>query len=249
MTVFRLTEELIFPHPELADEDGLLAVGGDLSPARLLLAYSAGIFPWYDESTPILWWSPDPRLILLPRDIKISHSLRRVLKKGRFRVSFDQAFHRVIRECAAVRVEKGLQTWLIPEMIEAYERLHELGFAHSVETWMEGKLVGGLYGVSLGRAFFGESMFSREKDASKVALVILAMVLQSWNFHFIDCQLPSDHLKRMGAVEVPRAKFLEMLREALKHPTYRGRWEPTVEAIQRIYLTPRSEKPVKTERS
>lgn len=231
MAVFRLTEELIFPHPELADEDGLLAVGGDLSPARLILAYSAGIFPWYDENTPILWWSPDPRLILFPAEVKISHSLRRVLRKGRFRVTFDQAFRKVIRECAAVRIEKGLQTWLIPEMIEAYEKLHLLGFAHSVETWMEDRLVGGLYGVSLGRAFFGESMFSRERDASKVALVILSMILQSWDFHFIDCQLPSDHLKRMGAVEIPRSRFLGMLREALKYPTRRGKWAPTFEGI------------------
>lgn len=225
MTVFRLTKELVFPHPELADADGLLAVGGDLSPERLILAYSVGIFPWYDHTTSILWWSPDPRLVLFPKDIKISHSLRRVLRKNKFRVTFDRAFSVVIRECASVRLEQGRGTWIVPEMIEAYERLHNLGFAHSVETWYKGELVGGLYGISIGKAFFGESMYARERDASKVALVVLSMVLQAWKFHFIDCQLPSDHLKRMGAVEVPRKDFLGMLRKSLEHPTFRGKWD------------------------
>ncbi|HDL90462.1 MAG TPA: leucyl/phenylalanyl-tRNA--protein transferase [Thermodesulforhabdus norvegica] len=227
MTVFRLTEELIFPHPEWADADGLLAVGGDLSPQRLLLAYAMGIFPWYDRDSPILWWSPDPRLVLFPEKAKVSKSLKRVLRKKIFRISFDQAFSDVIRECARVRLEQGGDTWILPEIIEAYERLHYLGYAHSVEVWHEGKLAGGLYGVSLGRAFFGESMFTRVRDASKVALVVLAGFLRSWQFHFIDCQITTEHLKRMGAEEIPRQQFLELLRKAICYPTYCGRWSPS----------------------
>ncbi len=224
MTVFRLTDDLVFPHPAWADEDGLLAVGGDLSPERLLLAYSMGIFPWYDKDSPILWWSPDPRLVLFPDKIKVSKSLKRVLKKRVFKISFDAAFSKVIRECAMVRLEQGGDTWIVPEMIEAYERLHSLGYAHSVEVWREGELAGGLYGVSIGRAFFGESMFTRQRDASKVALVILAGVLTQWKFHFIDCQVTTEHLKRMGAEEIPRKKFLVMLKNALSFPTLRGSW-------------------------
>ncbi|MCX7822013.1 MAG: leucyl/phenylalanyl-tRNA--protein transferase [Syntrophobacterales bacterium] len=224
MTVFWLGKEVRFPHPELADPDGLLAVGGDLSPRRLLVAYSLGIFPWYDGKSPILWWSPDPRLVLFPEKIKISHSLKRVIKKGIFRVSMDKAFSQVIRECASVRIEKNIGTWITPEMIEAYEMLHNLGYAHSVETWHEGQLVGGLYGVSLGRAFFGESMFSRMKDASKVALVFLARILQNWEFTLIDCQVSSKHLIRMGAEEIPRKDFLHLLDQALSYPSIKGNW-------------------------
>ncbi len=231
MTVFRLTDELIFPHPAWADEDGLLAVGGDLEPERLLLAYSMGIFPWYDKDSPILWWSPNPRLILFPEKIRISKSLRRTLRKRIFKISFDRAFSEVIRECARIRLEQGGDTWIVPEMIDAYERLHKLGYAHSVEVWREGKLVGGLYGVSLGRAFFGESMFSRQRDSSKVALVILAGVLKEWGFHFIDCQITTEHLKRMGAEEIPRTEFLIMLRKALSFPTLKGYWSLPAEDV------------------
>ncbi len=211
MPVYRLSDELVFPHPSLADPEGLLAVGGDLSPERLLLAYANGIFPWYSDSDPILWWSPDPRLVLFPAELKISRSLMRTLKKQVFKVTVDGAFGKVIRACARTREE----TWLTAEMIEAYETLHELGFAHSVETFCEDRLVGGLYGVALGRAFFGESMFSVMSDASKVALVCLVQHLSERGFELIDCQMPTEHLKRLGAREIPRKEFLALLRAAL----------------------------------
>ncbi|MEJ5365343.1 MAG: leucyl/phenylalanyl-tRNA--protein transferase [Desulfosoma sp.] len=219
MAIFSLNQELAFPPPELAEPDGLLAIGGDLSPRRLLLAYRLGIFPWYAPGTPILWWSPDPRLVLFPDELKISHSLRRVLKKGRFQVTFDAAFREVIEACALVRVGKGEETWLVPEMIEAYHRLHRLGAAHSVESWLDGTLVGGLYGVALGRVFFGESMFSLVSDASKVALVHLVERLKAFDFAFIDCQVTTAHLKRMGAREIPRSEFLKRLQGATRRPT------------------------------
>jgi leucyl/phenylalanyl-tRNA--protein transferase len=210
MPVYRLTDELIFPHPSLADPGGLLAIGGDLSIRRLLLAYAQGIFPWYSEPNPILWWSPDPRLVLFPEEFKISHSLKRVLKKHVFEVTRDRAFGEVIRACARSRS----QTWITGEMIEAYTSLHELGYAHSFETWHEGNLVGGLYLVSLGRAFFGESMFSLMNDASKVALVDLVEFAIDEGVEFIDCQTTTEHLKRLGAREVPRPEFLERLYRA-----------------------------------
>ncbi len=219
MTIFSLNEDLVFPPPELAEPDGLLAIGGDLSPRRLLLAYRQGIFPWYAPGTPILWWSPDPRLVLFPQELKISHSLRRVLKKGRFRITFDKAFRAVIEACALVRMRKGEETWLVPDMIEAYHRLHRLGAAHSVETWLDGRLVGGLYGVALGRVFFGESMFSLVSDASKVALVHLVERLKTLDDAFIDCQVTTGHLKRLGAREIPRAEFLKRLQSATRLPT------------------------------
>ncbi len=211
MPVYRLSDELVFPHPTLADPGGLLAVGGDLSPRRLLLAYAHGIFPWYSETEPILWWSPDPRLVLFPHELKISRSLARTIKKQTFSVTVDGAFGEVIRKCATTRDE----TWITGEMIDAYERLHELGVAHSVETYCEGGLVGGLYGLALGRAFCGESMFSTMSDASKVALVHLARYLGERGFELIDCQVPTDHLKSLGAREIPRKDFLRLLAAAL----------------------------------
>ncbi|MGA2402388.1 MAG: leucyl/phenylalanyl-tRNA--protein transferase [Syntrophobacteraceae bacterium] len=211
MPVFRLTDELIFPHPSLADPGGLLAVGGDLSPGRLLLAYSRGIFPWYSNPSPILWWSPDPRLVLFPDEFKISRSLSRVIKKQVFAVTMDRAFDEVIRACAHAREE----TWITGEMMEAYRALHKLGYAHSFETWHAGKLVGGLYGVALGRAFFGESMFSAMSDASKVALAHLVNFAAGQGYGFIDCQTATEHLKRLGAREIPRKEFLHRLRVAV----------------------------------
>ena len=219
MAIFSLNEDLAFPPAELAEPDGLLAIGGDLSPCRLLLAYRQGIFPWYAPGTPILWWSPDPRLVLFPDELRISHSLRRVLKKGHFHVTFDDAFRAVIEACAMVRVHQGEETWLVPEMIEAYHRLYRLGAAHSVETWLNGRLVGGLYGVAMGRVFFGESMFSIVSDASKVALVHLVTRLKAMGYAFIDCQVSSGHLKRMGAREIPRSEFLRRLQAAIHAPT------------------------------
>jgi len=225
MPVFLLSEALTFPPTHLASEGGLLAVGGDLSLDRLLLAYRRGIFPWYAEDEPILWWSPDPRLILHPNDIRVSKSLKRTIKRGMFQVTMDKAFEQVIRACAGVRRETGESTWIVEDMIRAYCRLYENGFAHSVEAWFEGKLAGGLYGVSLGGCFFGESMFARVSNASKVAFVHLARQLSAWSFALIDCQVTTDHLIRFGAGEVSRPTFFKLLDESLKLPTRQGRWE------------------------
>lgn len=227
MPVFQLPEEILFPKPDLSEPNGLLAMGGDLSPERLLAAYSLGIFPWYSESEPILWWSPDPRLVLAPSQLHVPKSLRKTLKKRIYQVTFDRAFGEVIRRCAG-RDRPGQDgTWITPEMIEAYERLHHLGFAHSAEAWEGDQLVGGLYGVSLGGAFFGESMFADKPDASKAAFVTLVRQLQAWDFCLIDCQVTTDHLLRFGAVEIPRALFLERLPQAVQKPTQRGAWRET----------------------
>jgi leucyl/phenylalanyl-tRNA--protein transferase len=224
MPIFRLVEEPIFPPPDYADPSGLLAVGGDLSKERLLEAYRLGIFPWYSEDQPILWWSPDPRLVLDLKDFIISRSLRKTLKKGVFQVTFDRAFEEVIQACAAVPRLGQNGTWITEEMQEAYINLHGLGYAHSVESWFGGKLAGGLYGVSLGKAFFGESMFHLKTDASKVALATLVEKLNSWDFQFIDSQMTTEHMVRLGAKELPRRIFLKRLHSALRHPTKRGRW-------------------------
>lgn len=210
----------------MAEEDGLLAVGGDLSVERLILAYSMGIFPWFSDDTPILWWSPDPRLVLLPEDLKVSRSLRKTLKKNVFAVTFDKAFREVITACAGIPRQDGRGTWITKDMISAYCHLHEAGHAHSVESWHEGRLAGGLYGVALGGVFFGESMFSRVTDASKIALACLVRRLVLWNFSIIDCQVSSTHLMRMGAHEIPRPDFLRIIRDALSHTASpRGKWE------------------------
>jgi len=203
----------------------LLAVGGDLSPDRLLLAYRQGIFPWYGEDEPILWWSPDPRLILHPSDLKVSKSLRRTIRKKMFRVTMDNAFKEVINACAVVRVDDGKPTWIVDDMIAAYCRLHEKGYAHSVEAWAGDQLAGGLYGISLGGCFFGESMFTRVSNASKVAFVHLIKQLAGWSFELIDCQVTTDHLIRLGASEAPRDQFLERLKTSLRLPTRRGKWQ------------------------
>ncbi|HEX4990237.1 MAG TPA: leucyl/phenylalanyl-tRNA--protein transferase [Candidatus Binatia bacterium] len=224
MPIFRLVDEPIFPPPDYADPSGLLAVGGDLSKERLLEAYRLGIFPWYSDDQPILWWSPDPRLVLDLKDFGISRSLRKTLKKGVFQVTFDHAFEQVIQACAVVPRTAQNGTWITEEMQEAYINLHGLGYAHSVESWFGGKLAGGLYGVSLGKAFFGESMFHLKTDASKVALATLVEKLKSWDFHFIDSQMTTEHMVRLGAKELPRRIFLKRLQSALRHPTRRGRW-------------------------
>jgi leucyl/phenylalanyl-tRNA--protein transferase len=224
MPIFRLVEDPVFPPPDYADPSGLLAVGGDLSNERLLEAYRVGIFPWYSDDQPILWWSPDPRLILDLEDFKISRSLRKNLRKRIFQVTFDHAFEKVIRACASVPREAQNGTWITEDMQKAYINLHGLGYAHSVESWFGGKLAGGLYGVSLGKAFFGESMFHVESDASKVALTTLVEKLRSWDFHFIDSQMTTEHMLRLGARELPRRTFLKRLQSALRHPTRRGKW-------------------------
>jgi leucyl/phenylalanyl-tRNA--protein transferase len=224
MPVYRLSQDLVFPSPHLASQEGLLAVGGDLSVNRLLLAYSLGIFPWYSEGDPILWWSPEPRFVLYPSELKVSRSLNKVIKKGLFEVTMDRAFEKVISECAKVRVENDEGTWIVDEMVSAYCRLHAAGFAHSVEAWQGNDLAGGLYGVSLGKCFFGESMFTRVNNASKVALVALAKYLKANDFALIDCQIPTAHLKRFGAREIARARFLDELDNALDAPTHQGKW-------------------------
>lgn len=194
----------------LRDPDGLLAAGGDLSPERLLEAYRKGIFPWYEEGQPILWWSPDPRLILYPEHIKISRSLRKTLSRGRFAITMDKAFPEVIRACAVPRKNQS-GTWLTRDMIDAYSQLHRSRHAHSVECWCGNELVGGLYGVVVGKVFFGESMFSRQSDASKACLVFLTQWLRSWRYKLIDCQVKSEHLQRLGAKLVSRAEFMRLL--------------------------------------
>jgi leucyl/phenylalanyl-tRNA--protein transferase len=214
-----------FPDPRSAPDEGLLAYGGDLSSSRILTAYKQGIFPWYSQGDPILWWSPNPRLILYPHNFKVKKSFRRVLRSGKFSVTFDQRFSDVIRYCATVPRDGQNSTWIVPEMEEAYIRLHEEGFAHSVEVYKEGKLVGGLYGISLGKAFFGESMFSLVPDASKVAFKALSDVLGRRGYDFIDCQMKTDHMISLGAEVVEREVFLDMLENTLEKLTDSGSWQ------------------------
>jgi leucyl/phenylalanyl-tRNA--protein transferase len=212
MPVFRLGDEPIFPPVELAEPEGLLAIGGDLSTDRLLAAYRRGIFPWYEPGGPILWWSPDPRLVLFPGELSISRRLTRTIRQGRFETRYSTAFAQVIRACALVPRAHEEGTWITPEMQRAYIRLHELGHAQSMESWRGDRLVGGIYGVRVGRCFCGESMFHLEPDASKVALAALAERLEAEGMELIDCQVASEHLLRMGAREIPRARFLAYLK-------------------------------------
>lgn len=225
MPVYLLSESPEFPPPHLASQEGLLAVGGDLSTERLLSAYGQGIFPWFSEGEPILWWSPDPRLILFPHEFKLSKSLKKIINRSLFDITIDQTFGRVITECAETRVVQDEPTWIVGDMIDAYCRLHESGFAHSVEAWQEGELVGGLYGVSLGKCFFGESMFATVSNASKVAFAWLVDFLTSHAFQMIDCQVTTQHLISMGAKEIPRDRFLTLLQVSLKEPTMQGKWQ------------------------
>lgn len=224
MPVYQLTEQLIFPHPTLASEDGLLAIGGDLSTDRLLLAYANGIFPWFTEDSPIMWWALDPRMVLFPEKLKVSKSLRQTLNSKKFDISFDKHFSGVINSCAEIQRPDQDDTWITGSMIEAYIRLHQAGYAHSVETTYDGKLVGGLYGVSLGKAFFGESMFHQMRDASKVALYYLVQQLKKWDFHVIDVQQETTHMQRLGAETIPLSDFLGLLKKSLKFPTFKGKW-------------------------
>ena len=222
----RNPRDLRFPAVEHATPEGLLAIGGDLQTERLLEAYRHGIFPWYNEGQPILWWSPDPRTVLFPERLHVSRSLKRSLRPGRFLVTFDRSFDRVVRHCAGPRPqhpEGG--TWITPAMIEAYVALHEEGYAHSVETWQGDQLVGGLYGVAIGSAFFAESMFTKVDDASKVALVSLVRQLRAWSFRIIDCQQSSPHVLRLGAEDIPRREYIEHLSKAVTQPGRPGRWE------------------------
>ena len=222
--VYRLGRALAFPDPRESHASGLLAVGGDLSPERLLLAYSLGIFPWYSEGDPILWHSPDPRAVLVPRSLHVSRSLAKALRSGRYEVRLDTAFEDVVRRCADAPRPDQDGTWITVAMQRAYVELFRRGHAHSAEAWEEGVLVGGLYGVSLGGTFFGESMFAAQADASKVAFATLVAQLVRWDFDLIDCQQQTPHLARFGAEPWPRARFLAELASSLERPTRHGPW-------------------------
>lgn len=219
-----LTRKLAFPPPERADKDGVVAVGGDLTVDRVLLAYRSGIFPWPVADLPLLWFSPDPRWVLPPREAHLPRSLRKEMRRGAFEVRVDTDFAGVIRACAETSRPGQESTWITFEMEDAYNALHREGWAHSVEAWREGRLVGGLYGISLGGAFFGESMFAHEPDASKVAFATLLGNLVAWGFDFVDCQTKTAHLQRFGAVPWPRRRFLDALARTLERPTRRGPW-------------------------
>ncbi|MCP5044434.1 MAG: leucyl/phenylalanyl-tRNA--protein transferase [bacterium] len=221
----RIKAAVPFPDPRTADEaTGLVAIEGDLQPERLLSAYAHGIFPWYSEE-PILWFSPDPRMVLRCDALHVNRSLRKNVRRRRFEVRLDTAFSEVIRACRDAPRPGQDGTWITKDMIQGYEALHELGFAHCVEAWQDGELVGGMYGVSLGAAFFGESMFATKSDASKVAFVHLVRQLAAWDFHFLDCQVRTDHMERFGAHEQSRDDFLDALDRALAVETRRGRWQ------------------------
>jgi leucyl/phenylalanyl-tRNA---protein transferase len=225
MPVFRIPDELMFPDPNLAEEDGLLGVGGDLSTERLLMAYANGIFPWYSEGEPIMWWSPEPRCVLFPERLKISQSLRDSIRKKTYTVAFDSRFRDVIARCSTVKRKGQRSTWITHEMQEAYIELHMRGFAHSVEVFMDGELVGGLYGVALGKVYCGESMFHLRPDASKIALHYLVQRLLQWKFALIDCQVTNSHLLSLGAEEMPRREFLKLVRKNIGAEGHYGSWE------------------------
>ncbi|MBN2332375.1 MAG: leucyl/phenylalanyl-tRNA--protein transferase [Deltaproteobacteria bacterium] len=224
MPVYQLTNELNFPPPQMAEPSGLLAIGGDLSTERLLQAYARGIFPWYSAGDPLLWWSPDPRTIIIPDEFHCSRRLRRLIRQQVYTIRADTAFAEVVEACAGIPRAHEQGTWITPEMQSAYCRLHKAGFAHSIEAWQREELVGGLYGVSLGRGFFGESMFSHTSNASKTALAALVETLASWHYLFIDCQFTTAHLSTLGAREIPRQRYLALLHEAFRHPTGPGLW-------------------------
>ncbi|CAM2006217.1 leucyl/phenylalanyl-tRNA--protein transferase [Acanthopleuribacter pedis] len=211
-----LDEEIWFPNPRLADKQGIVAFGGDLNPRRLMFAYQNGIFPWYSKDEPILWWSPDPRFVLYPKDFKLRRSLRKTLRKGLFEIRYDTAFEQVIRHCAKQSRPDQEDTWIVEDMIKAYIELNRRGFAHSVETWQDGKLVGGLYGIALGPFFCGESMFHLVPEASKVALAVLVHIYR--DAPLIDCQVANDFFKSMGGVEIPRADYLDILTQHRNDP-------------------------------
>lgn len=209
--MYFLLKELFFPDVSEADEHGILAVGGDLSPQRLMLAYQSGIFPWFDNDEPILWWAPPERMVLFPDELVISKSMRSILRKEVFTVTFNKDFRAVISNCSQISRNGQQGTWISEEMIEAYVKLHELGYAKSVEVWQNNELVGGLYGIDLGHVFCGESMFSRVSNASKVAFITLVESLKTRKYKLIDCQVHNDHLESLGAREIERVQFMEML--------------------------------------
>lgn len=224
MPVFQLSDKILFPPTELAEPDGLLAVGGDLSVERLLTAYRSGIFPWFGEGDPILWWATDPRLVLFIDEFHASKRLQRIIRQKRFKVTADTAFAEVITNCAAQRSVNRAETWITDDMLKAYNNLHVLGYAHSIECWQEENLVGGLYGVNLGSIFFGESMFSEVSNSSKVALYHLIEFGRKEGIHLIDCQVRTDHLISFGAREIPRSKFEKYLRHHIQPELPQRKW-------------------------
>ncbi len=224
MPIFRLTNELAFPDPSYAEKEGILAVGGDLSVERLVLAYANGIFPWPHRGAPLLWFSPDPRMVMLPEEFKVSDSLRQLIRSNKYTCTFDRDFPEVIRHCATVPRKGQNGTWITNDMVRAYLRMHREGYAHSAETWFQGKLVGGLYGISLGKVFFGESMYHTMRDASKFAFYHLVEQLKAWDFELIDVQQDTDHMRSLGARTIPRDEFMAMLETAVSQPTYKGNW-------------------------
>lgn len=232
MAVYWLPEDkVVFPPPELAGSEGILAVGGDLSAERLLLAYRMGIFPWFNPDDPILWWSPDPRFVLFPNELKVSKSMRPYFNQQKFQVTYDRAFEQVISECQEPRKKQHFGTWITDGMLEAYCRLHELGYAHSVEVWQNGDLVGGLYGVSLGRCFYGESMFAKVSNASKFGFITLVGKLGKLGFWLIDCQQQTRHLRSLGARSIPRREFLEILKKNESERTWVGSWDELFDKV------------------
>ena len=213
-----------FPPVSTSTPEGIVATGGNLSPGMLISAYSQGIFPWYSEYEPILWWSPDPRFVLFFENLHISKSMRKLMQKDRFTLSFDTAFHEVICACSKVPRPGQEGTWITGDMVEAYTRMHEMGYAHSLEVWDGDELGGGLYGISMGRCFFGESMFTKISNCSKVALIYLTKTLDAADFYFIDSQVANPHMAGLGAVDIPREQYLRLLDKGLKYPTLNGRW-------------------------
>lgn len=224
MPVFSLSNELVFPPVELATKEGILAIGGDLSEERLILAYSTGIFPWFNEGDPVIWWSPDPRFVLFPKELKISKSMKKIIRNREFDITFDTAFETVITESRKSPRKGQSGTWITNEMIDAYIKLNKIGLAHSVEAWKNGNLAGGLYGVSIGSCFFGESMFSKESNASKAAFITLVEILEKLNFSIIDCQVYTNHLKSLGARLISRKKFIDILKTSIRKQTVAGSW-------------------------
>ncbi|MBC8172292.1 MAG: leucyl/phenylalanyl-tRNA--protein transferase [Chitinophagales bacterium] len=224
MSVFPLDERLVFPDPSLANADGLLAIGGDLSVDRLLLAYKKGIFPWFTDNKIPFWYSPDPRCVIYPDEIHISHSMQQLFHQHYFTVTFDTDFSGVIKQCAIVKRKKDSSSWISKDFQKAYINLHKAGYAHSVEVWKDEELVGGLYGVSLGKCFFGESMFSKKNNASKYALISLAQKLLQHRFLMIDCQLPTEHLQTLGGKVITREEYLAALKKILRYKTLMGPW-------------------------
>ncbi|MFA5418289.1 MAG: leucyl/phenylalanyl-tRNA--protein transferase [Bacteroidales bacterium] len=237
MPVFKLPKACVFPEPDFSEPDGLLAYGGDLSVKRLLAAYSKGIFPWFSDEDPILWWSPDPRMVLYPKEFKRHKSLRTLINSNKFMVTFDTSFEAVIRKCAEVaRAGQPDGTWITEEMIKAYLKLHQKGYAHSVETWFENQLVGGLYGVSIGGMFFGESMFHLMSNASKVALWYLVDLLLSWDFDLIDAQQETNHLRNMGGKLIARKVFLHLLVQSTAKSSRIGSWSNKIDGKPRVNI-------------